>query len=131
VTITAVTIRKVPTGKKRTREIVVLFSGALSASSAANLTGYQPSTAARGKASRSKPVRLALATYDPSAHTVTLKPRKPLVFKPSLQLQIAAAGLIDAQGQPIDGNRDGQPGGDYQATLKKTGAVAAAAVRRP
>jgi hypothetical protein len=36
-------------------------------------------------------------------------------------LTISAAGTLDAQGKPIDGDRDGQSGGDFQATFGGAG----------
>ena len=35
------------------------------------------------------------------------------------QLRITASGFLDASGRPLDGNGDGQPGGDYLALLAK------------
>jgi hypothetical protein len=61
---------------------------------------------------------------------VTLIPRKqPVSLKAPLQLTITAAGLPDTSGRPIDGNGDGQPGGNYVATLSKIGVEATVAVR--
>jgi hypothetical protein len=44
-----------------------------------------------------------------------------LTTKPNLsqtdRLQIVAADLTDALGRPLDGNNDGQPGGNYIATV--------------
>jgi len=63
---------------------------------------------------------LTSATYDPSTNTVTLATRSKLPTQP-LQLSINAAAVVDAQGQPLDGNHDGQPGGNFQATFGKAG----------
>jgi hypothetical protein len=66
-------------------------------------------------------VALAWAVYGAWAHTVRLTPRENLVLDPPSPLRIIAAGLTDVLGRPPDGNRDGQPGGDFVATLGKRG----------
>jgi hypothetical protein len=35
------------------------------------------------------------------------------------QLRVKSAFLTDSFGRPIDGNHDGQPGGDFSANLSK------------
>jgi hypothetical protein len=97
----------------------VNFSGALEAGPAQNLSDYQ--LASVGKAKKSgipptKPVALTSAVYNPSLDTVTLTPRGTIPKGP-LQLTIIAAGTLDAEGRPIDGKRDGQPGGNFVATF--------------
>jgi hypothetical protein len=54
-------------------------------------------------------------------HSVTLRPLKKLSLSPPVQLRLSAAALTDPEGRPLDGNGDGQPGGDYTATLSKGG----------
>jgi hypothetical protein len=51
---------------------------------------------------------------------MTLTP-KGKIPKQTLQLSITGSGILDSHGHPIDGNRDGQPGGDFQVTLGKGG----------
>jgi hypothetical protein len=81
-------------------------------------------------------VPLSSAIYDPSAHTVTLIPRTniprtKLNLASPEELIITASLLTDAYGRPIDGNHDGQPGGDFVATLKgKTVTIAATGIAR-
>ncbi len=45
--------------------------------------------------------------------------------KPNLsqtdRLQVVASDLTDALGRPLDGNNDGQPGGNYTAKLSRIG----------
>jgi hypothetical protein len=109
--------------KKPMMELVVSFSGALEPAPAQNLTDYQIDAPARSKrfgTRYTKAVKLASATYSPTAMTVTLVPRGTVPNQP-LQLTIVAAGTLDAQGRPIDGNRDGQPGGDFQAVFTRAG----------
>ena len=54
-------------------------------------------------------------------NTVTLVPLKKLVLSSPLQLVINASLLTDARGRPLDGNDDGQAGGNFLATLSKSG----------
>jgi hypothetical protein len=97
--------------------IVVQFSAALNPAAAVNLGAYSLSTIAQGKKHPSRAVPLGQAVYDPLAHTVMLTPFKKLVLNPSLQLRLNASLLIDAAGRMLDGSGDGQPGGNFVATL--------------
>ena len=109
--------------------LVVSYSGALDPGHAQDLRDYHLVTAGRDKkfgTRDDKRVALASATYDPAAHTVRLSPRGN-VSNQKLQLSITAAGTLDAQHRPIDGNRDGQPGGDFRAIFG-TGGVRLASV---
>jgi hypothetical protein len=109
--------------KKTARVLVVSFSGALDQGSAATLGDYHLVTAGKDKklgTGDDEPVPLAAAAYDPAAHTVTLTLRGT-VPKQTLQLSITGSSLLDASAQPIDGNRDGQPGGGFAATFGNAG----------
>jgi hypothetical protein len=103
------------------RVLVVSFSAALDPTAAQNLGAYHlaPASGNSKFAPRGNtPIPLAAITYDASAHAVTLTPRGKLPTQ-ALQLSIDAALVFDSQGRPIDGNRDGQPGGTFVATLKR------------
>ena len=63
-----------------------------------------------------KAVAITAAAYNPAAQSVTLTPAGKLPTGP-LQLTITASGVLDAQGRALDGNGDGQPGGNFQTTL--------------
>jgi hypothetical protein len=55
---------------------------------------------------------------------VTLTPKKSFSLSKPVQLQIngnAPAGLMDSVGRFIDGDHNGQPGGDAVAVLKRNG----------
>ena len=69
----------------------------------------------------SKLLALSAVQYDPSALIVTLIPKAPLNLSNPAQLRITASSLTDANGRSLDGNHDGQPGGDLVATLTKKG----------
>jgi hypothetical protein len=109
--------------KKSTTVLVVSFSGALETGPAENPGDYH--LVALGKARKSskppgKLVALTSAVFDPTRNTVTLTP-KGTVPNQTLQLTVTAAGTLDAEGRPIDGNRDGQPGGDAVVVVSKRG----------
>jgi hypothetical protein len=67
---------------------------------------------------RNNPIPFASVTYDANAHAITLTPRGALPLE-ALRLSIDAALILDSRGRPIDGNRDGQAGGSFIATLRK------------
>jgi hypothetical protein len=114
----------------RTRSVnvlVVSYSGTLNPSDAKDLAAYHLFRIGTGKklgAHDEKAIILTSATYDPSARTVTLTPQGTVAGR-GVQLSITAAQMLDSEGRPIDGNRDGQPGGDYVTNLDRggTGAV--------
>jgi len=66
-----------------------------------------------------KNVPLASATYNASAHTVRLIPKQAFNKTQLQQLRVKAAFLSDICGRPLDGNHDGQPGGDFTASMSK------------
>jgi hypothetical protein len=112
--------------KKTTKVLVISFSGALDANAARVLGDYQLATlvkAKKGAVHTGKAVKLTSATYDPSGHTVTITPKGTVPASP-LQLTIIAAKTLDAEGRQIDGDHDGQPGGNFKTTLSKVTARA-------
>ncbi|WP_406698319.1 hypothetical protein V5E97_05620 [Singulisphaera sp. Ch08] len=76
-----------------------------------------------------KAVALKSAAYDPVTKRVTLATRAPLSLRNPMQLRVNAGGMRDTLGRPIDGDRDGQPGGDAVALLNK-GRITLASVGR-
>jgi hypothetical protein len=63
-----------------------------------------------------KVIPLQSATYSAGSQTVTLATRRK-ARNLAAQLVITAALVRDAHGQLLDGNGDGQPGGDSRTTL--------------
>jgi hypothetical protein len=119
VRVLSVSIQAIRLGKKKTQVIVLQFSEPLNAGAARVLGDYSLATIPGSKKQRSKPVALSEATYDPANNTVRLVTRKALVLTPPLRLTINAAGLLDSLGRPMDGDRDGLPGGNFTASLTK------------
>jgi hypothetical protein len=95
------------------------FDQALDPGRAVDLRNYHLFAVGRnGVVGSSKGRTLALrsATYNSSTHTVTLIPRKSLASGLAFKVVVdgtSAHGVSDTTGRLIDGNSDGQPGGDY------------------
>jgi MBG domain (YGX type) len=121
VRVLSVSIQAVRLGKtKKTTQVIVLqFSGALNAGNAQSIGDYSLATIPSSKKQKSKPVALSQATYNTGNNTVRLVTRKPLVLNPPLKLTIDSAGLLDSLGRPLDGDHDGQAGGNLSAMLTK------------
>ncbi len=111
------------TGKKakKTTGIVIQLSGSLNPTQAKSLAPFHllSGKVKKGHTTYSKPVPLSSAIYDPSAHTMSLVPKRKLNTSQPEQFKITASSLMDSLGRPIDGNHDGQPGGDFVADLSK------------
>jgi len=121
---------KVGNGKKaRTKSETALeiqFSGLVAGSG--DLAAYQLSSVATKKVKKKavtsfKPIRLtsAVPASSPMASSVLLLPATKPNLSQSDRIQIIAADLTDAYGRPIDGNDDGVPGGNFVATLSRSG----------
>jgi len=117
---------KVGSGKKaKSKKETVLqiqFSGTIVAG-VLNLNAY---TVKSGKTKKSvttynKNVRLSSVSYNSTSHVVTIYPASSLNLSLPEQLQITSALLTDAYGRALDGNHDGQPGGNFVATFSKKG----------
>jgi hypothetical protein len=121
VRVSGVSIQKMRLGKggKPARVIVLQFSGALNTGDAEYLGNYSLATDATGHGHRSKVVALSRANYNPIGNTVTLVTRKPLASSQLPRLTIYTAGLLDTLGRSVDGDGDGQPGGNCVSTLRK------------
>ncbi len=120
---------KVGKGKKAKKETVLVlqFSGALNAGAADNANAYELAPVitvkATGKGKHKKPptttlgtsVKLASAVY--TSNQVTLTPRGTLNLAKPEELIVKAALVTDTLGRQIDGNDNGQAGGNYIATI--------------
>ena len=128
-TVSSVSVQNESVARHKTSTVIVIaFQEPLNGTAAANLGSYTLHTAAQGKAHKTKGIALSRATYNPVTNTVTLVPRNKLMLRPPVQLQINASILTDALGRPLDGNDDGQPGGNFVATLSKGGKGAGGAL---
>jgi ELWxxDGT repeat protein len=98
--------------------IVLTLNGPLDPTVASN--GSQYSLFAVGPRRRRGPqillpVALRAPSYDAAHGTITLAPINRL--KASKTYQLGVSGLVDTFGRPFDGDRNGQPGGNFSATL--------------
>jgi hypothetical protein len=122
--------------KHRVTQITVAFSGPVQAAGADVLANYHLTIAGRhgsftGRGT--KPIALGSAVYSGSTDSVTLRPRKAFALSKPVQIRVnrlAPSELADDLGRLIDGNHDGQAGGDAVAILSPAGARLAARVAR-
>ncbi len=129
VTVTNVTLGTPNSGNPKLLEqqIVIQFSGALDTAEADNVRTYRLSkTNKKGSfaAKNAKIVALKSASYNPLINTVVLTSKKRFNLIQPLQLVVYAtgpAGLKDAEGRLIDGNEDGQAGGNAIVELTSSG----------
>jgi hypothetical protein len=111
--------------KHQVTEIYVTFSGAVNSAEAADTATYQLIKQGKHRsfvATRATTITIKSASYDPTDNQVTLIPKKPFALSKPVEVLVEGeppSGLQDAEGRLIDGNRDGQPGGDATAILSK------------
>jgi hypothetical protein len=82
-------------------------------------------------AKNAKVIPLKSTAYSAASDTVTLTLKKPFKLTKPVQLQVSdlsPSGLQDSLGRLIDGNHDGQPGGNAVAVLGRGGATISAVV---
>jgi hypothetical protein len=110
-------------GTKKTKVIVLQFNEAMNPSDAQSTATYTLATIAKTRKQKQKPVALAQEIYSATgtSFSVMLVTRKSLTLSQPLELTINAEALLDALGQPLDGNDSGQSGANFVATLTKTG----------
>jgi hypothetical protein len=110
------------TGKKarKTTGLVIQLSGPVNPAQAQGLAEYRllAGTVRKGRTTYNRNVPLSSAGYNPATRVVSLAPRGKLNPAQPEQLRITASLLTDTLGRPIDGNRDGLPGGDLVANIK-------------
>jgi hypothetical protein len=122
--------------KKKVTEIIVTFSGAVNSTEAGSTGVYRLATPGKKgsyTAKNAKVLRLKSANYANGTHTVVLIPKKPFALTKPVQLSIngmATSGLQDSVGRLIDGNHDGQAGGNATAIVSRGGVKTSAANAR-
>ena len=137
VTVESLQVEKIKVGKgkkaKKETVLVLQFSGALNAGAADNANAYELAPVikvkATGKGKNKKPattklgtpVTVASAVYTASNDQRHAHAPGQAEASKSEELIVNAAIVTDTLGRPIDGNDDGQPGGDYIATLSRSG----------
>lgn len=104
----------------RVRAVVIDFSNDLDPTTAENLDAYRlfQSRRARNRRIIDRPLALKGVAYDPSARSLTIMTAGARSPRGPLRLLIRGeAGLRDVQGIVLDGDRDGQAGGTFDARL--------------
>ena len=102
--------------KKTIRVLDLQFSGALSSN--VNAPGaFTLDLVTKTKKHGTRYTKVSVvASYSATTDTVTLSPSGKLPNQ-QMQLTINAALVLDGQGRPLDGNDDGQPGGNFTKAL--------------
>ncbi len=114
--------------KGQVTEIVLTLSGPVDAAEAVSTATYHLATAGKNgsfTAKNAQVIKLSSAGYDGANDTIALVPKKPIALSKSVQLVVyggASSGLQDSLGRYIDGNHDGQAGGDAVGILSRSGA---------
>ena len=143
VTVTSVRVAtvKIGTGKKakKTTGLVLQFSGDLNPAQAKSLAALPPALrhGQEGPHDVQQERAAVLGPLQCRGEHRHLDPQEQAQPDEAQQLRITASLLTDSYGRPIDGNHDGQPGGDFVATLKgksvtiaSTGTTRASSVSR-
>ncbi|WP_165224659.1 transglutaminase domain-containing protein [Aquisphaera insulae] len=99
--------------------LVLRFSEPLDAARATNPANYVLTIAVPGRHGRqaTRQIRIRSVEYDPTTNSVTLRPRQHLSLYKTFRLTVS--GITDASGNPLDGDRDGTPGGAYRAPVNR------------
>jgi cyclophilin family peptidyl-prolyl cis-trans isomerase len=113
--------------KHQVTEVLVTFSGAVNVGEADSTATYRLATAGKKgsfTAKNAQIIKLRSASYNAADDTIALIPKKPFALSKAVQLLVdgdAPSGLQDSQGRYIDGNHDGQAGGNAVAILSRSG----------
>ncbi len=122
--------------KGKVKEVVLGFSGGLNGSEVTSIGEYELLVAGKHgsfTAKNAKVLKLKSAVYNGTTHTVSLTPKKGFVLKKPVELIVngeGPSGLEDSSGRLIDGNDDGQAGGNAVAVLTRQGARISALTAR-
>jgi hypothetical protein len=120
--------------KHQVTQVTVDFSGAVNSAEASSVATYRLATAGKKGSFDAKNagiIKLKSAAYNAAANEVMLTPKKPFALTKAVQLRVnglAPSGLLDTLGRLIDGNHDGQAGGNAVALLRSHGATLSARV---
>ena len=124
--VTVTSVQAIENKRHAVAQIVVDFSGHVNASEAENTAIYRLTMTGRNDsfiAKNATVVKLTSATYDAALDEVILKPKRPFGLSNCVQLVIDGqqpGGLQDSFGRVINGDNDGQPGGDVVAMICRT-----------
>jgi glucose/arabinose dehydrogenase len=121
----------------RVQSISLDFKGPIDPPGARNRTDYWlvlPGPDRKFGTRDDRRLRFRSVTFSAATNSVTLRPSIRLSPRQVFQVIAVASGtrglLTDIYGRPIDGNRDGQPGGDFVATFGPGASVVSFASRQ-
>jgi Ca2+-binding RTX toxin-like protein len=123
--VTTTTVHEVSNKKHQVTEVVITFSGAVNAAEADLVGTYRLATPGAKHSYTAKNagiIRLKSAMLNQANNTLTLTFKKPITITKPVQLLIygtGADGLRDIDGRLIDGDHNGQPGGNVTAILSR------------
>ena len=116
--------------------LVVTFSGPVAAESAVNPANYRlVSAGADGRLGTRDDVtiRIRKIVYDDATRSVILSPARLLPIRQAFRLIVQgpnAPGIVDLSGKRLDGDHDGQPGGQYAVRIDRSRLVLPAQTSR-
>lgn len=96
---------------------VLKFSDTLNPASATDLAHYKLVVVFRDGRIGTRAIPLRFAIYDAAVKTVTLWPVHQLNIH--FYYQLTVTGVIDSSGNALDGDANGQPGGDFVTVITK------------
>src|SRR5262249_60890167 len=106
------------------QRLIVTFSGALDRASARNRDNYGlvlPGRDDRFGTPDDRRIRIRAASYSRSTNTVRLVPRRAISARQAVAVNvsghIAGPAVRDLAHRPIDGDHDGEPGGNDVTVL--------------
>jgi plastocyanin len=108
-------------------EIILAFDGAVSAREANSVATYHLDLSGSNglfAASKAKSLKLRSASYSAATDSIVLILKKPFAFAKPVRvtvLGVMPSGLHDLSGRLIDGDHNGQPGGNAVAVLRRGG----------
>jgi Bacterial Ig-like domain (group 2) len=130
--VTVTSIKFVRNKKHMVTQITVDFSGAVNAAEASNPSTYRlamPGKKGSFDAKNAQVIKLKSAVLNGALGEVILTPKKPFALSKPVQLRVNGlppAGLQDSMGRLIDGDHNGQPGGNAVAVLRAKGVTLSA-----
>ncbi len=120
--VTVMKITPVTNKRHQVTKIEVFFSGLVNTAEAGSTLTYTLKTPGKKNSFTAKnagSIKLKSAKYSPAANEVILTPRAAFALSKPVQLTISGSRLQDSLGRFLDGNDDGQAGGNRVVVISK------------
>jgi hypothetical protein len=104
-----------PVATRKMQSLVITFSQAMNPQRVFDAKAYLLGIPKRGKKGKPKTIPLVVSSYDTAKDSVTLLIQKRVKPGQKVQgtiLRSGPDGLMGVSGIPLDGSKDGQPGGN-------------------